>query len=631
MNSWYIVTLNRYTGGSQASLHYATKSMSLGASHDILAGKFVEGRVADPGVIGSWLWGERATRGPRELQHGSLVLFNADGALDGFIGYAMHECLVRIRRYTDADPNNGTDVFIGSAEQVEVDEKTVTVLFREPAFVLQRSIFSHYYLGDNALPAGLEGNADLLGKPKPRIFGYCKNVKPVLVNSSRLVYQASVDTLRLDNTPALRPFSVYDKRVALTAGVARTIAQMQAGDSTQSVTSTSATTDLMLVASTSAHVSGDVVTLTNPPAASPAISTSTYYYVGVADGTHYSLHTNQADALTGANKVNLTNTGGSTATLHFNLTLPGVYDWCNSSDATYPGFFVRLGSAPVGDVTMDLEQPCHYSAGVMNTTTPSGVDYVLQAIIEDAKPGTSLAGTPASGAGIYEVGAYLDSEITTLEVAETVAASIGLSWRIDATYTPPATTVWTIHLFQMLYNQITGTPDLELTEDEILMDGDGPDAHMALRRVVSQDDDRGIPVHQVTVQYARCWTVQQLADLAGATTADQAFCVNEYRTEIGTNPGTLSTYPYSPDVTITTLLKTQTDAQNFAINVINLLATLRDMIEVDVHMDTLGDVGLADKVKVTVPRFGYGSGKSFRVIGAEYHLAEEVVTLTLWG
>ncbi|HXU04986.1 MAG TPA: hypothetical protein VN903_28695 [Polyangia bacterium] len=68
------------------------------------------------------------------------------------------------------------------------------------------------YAGSNVLPAGLEGVADLLGKPKPVCYGVVKNVPAPCVNTSKLIYQVSDSTINSVD-------AVYDRGIGLHVGL----------------------------------------------------------------------------------------------------------------------------------------------------------------------------------------------------------------------------------------------------------------------------------------------------------------------------------------------------------------------------------------------------------------------------
>jgi hypothetical protein len=66
----------------------------------------------------------------------------------------------------------------------------------------------------------------------------------------------------------------------------------------------------------------------------------------------------------------------------------------------------------------------------------------------------------------------------------------------------------------------------------------------------------------------------------------------------------------------------------------------RDFIEIDTPLyppppnapsDLISAIDLNSTVQVVVPRFGYDSGKNFRVIGMQYDARLKILTLSLWG
>jgi hypothetical protein len=67
------------------------------------------------------------------------------------------------------------------------------------------------YAGNNALPDGVEGVADIAKSPKPLLYGQVFNIAPIMVNSSKLTYQINDGAIQSVG-------NVYDKGIALTAG-----------------------------------------------------------------------------------------------------------------------------------------------------------------------------------------------------------------------------------------------------------------------------------------------------------------------------------------------------------------------------------------------------------------------------
>jgi hypothetical protein len=88
----------------------------------------------------------------------------------------------------------------------------VYLTVRSMSEVLTRNHVNNKFAGNNSLPAGVEGVAgDIKGNVKPRVFGSVLNATPVLVNTSRLIYQFSDrDTATVS--------AVYDKGASITLG-----------------------------------------------------------------------------------------------------------------------------------------------------------------------------------------------------------------------------------------------------------------------------------------------------------------------------------------------------------------------------------------------------------------------------
>lgn len=97
------------------------------------------------------------------------------------------------------------------------DASQVTFRWRDAvANLVDLTAQYHQYLGNNALPNGVEGVADLLGQYKAVIVGICLNVTLACVNTSQPLYQLS-DNLCVNESR----FVVYDKGAIVTKGTAR--------------------------------------------------------------------------------------------------------------------------------------------------------------------------------------------------------------------------------------------------------------------------------------------------------------------------------------------------------------------------------------------------------------------------
>jgi hypothetical protein len=161
-------------------------------------------RIKQPSAMTRDAFDAGTTQGRTRVGYGDLVLLNGDGLLDGIKDYGLDGRPIVIRRGAPnaVYPGGFQTVLVGTMEQPEVTTDLVTVKLRDRQAELEVALQPTKYLGDNALPAGLEGVAsDLKGKPKPLCYGVVKNVPAVLVNSAKLIYQvhdgavASVDAV----------------------------------------------------------------------------------------------------------------------------------------------------------------------------------------------------------------------------------------------------------------------------------------------------------------------------------------------------------------------------------------------------------------------------------------------------
>jgi hypothetical protein len=155
-----------------------------------------------------------ATFGVSEAAFGQLELVNIDGALDAWANDGVSGRDVTIRRGSDAAayPSGFSTIFKGVQASIEASFNRLNITFSDRQASLQKPLQTNFFAGNNSLPNGLEGVADLKGKPKPRIYGRCKKVPLQIINTSRLIYQVS------DQQAAVS--AVDDGGLALTAGAA---------------------------------------------------------------------------------------------------------------------------------------------------------------------------------------------------------------------------------------------------------------------------------------------------------------------------------------------------------------------------------------------------------------------------
>ena len=159
---------------------------------------------------------------------------------------------------------------------------------------------------------------------------------------------------------------------------------------------------------------------------------------------------------------------------------------------------------------------------------------------------------------------------------------------------PSGTPVATIRLFE--YPNVAGLNDFAIKK---------------LERLVSNDEGRGVPSWQITVNYLRMWAVQSGDELAGSVTeADKAKYSREYRSVTVEDASIKTQFPLAGTMTVDTLLTTEADAQALAEHLLSLFGVRRDLFRLKASYDVplAGAVDLGDVVKVYHPRFGLSGG-----------------------
>jgi hypothetical protein len=209
----YLAEIVAYDPGvpGAVTLRYATRGFVTGPA-ETPANTIYDYRLKQPVNVTRDCFASGTTSGASRVGFGDLVLLNPDGVLDALAGYGFDGRAVTIRHATadsPAFPGDFTTVFVGTMEQATCGMDEVTIRLRDRQYETQVPLQTSFYLGDNALPAGLEGTADdLKGKPKPVCLGTVSNVPAPCVNTSKLIYQVN------DGAVASIP-NVYDRGIGL--------------------------------------------------------------------------------------------------------------------------------------------------------------------------------------------------------------------------------------------------------------------------------------------------------------------------------------------------------------------------------------------------------------------------------
>lgn len=138
---------------------------------------------------------------------GQVELLNTDGGLDYLADYAVDGRTMTVRKI---DGGSAVVYLTATVERMTFSGGRVTFTLRDPLAMLDDAIATDLYAGNNTLPNGVEGTADDIGGTrKPLVFGSVVNATPVLVNTSKLIYQ-------VHNGSDVTVTAVRDRGVALT-------------------------------------------------------------------------------------------------------------------------------------------------------------------------------------------------------------------------------------------------------------------------------------------------------------------------------------------------------------------------------------------------------------------------------
>lgn len=274
------------------------------------------------------------------------------------------------------------------------------------------------------------------------------------------------------------------------------------------------------------------------------------------------------------------------------------------------GGYFRLGTIPVGQITADVTQ----GSAASDRTVGQIVNSIVQNVGGIASGDVSSSDiTALDTANSSVVGVYVDSETTINSVLDELSNSVGAWWGFDNT--------GKFRIKQLVIP--SGTSVATFTDTEII----------SIERSGTSDYGKGIPAYRIKLQYEKYYTTQD-SDLAGSVTdARRAIIKEQYRNVTSTDSAIQTQHKLAPEVPITTLLTSASDAQTESDRLLTIYKVRRDRLDVKVRIDStvLSVIDMGVVVTVTLPRFGYTAGKQFRVIGIQPDLRLNTLELTLWG
>jgi hypothetical protein len=180
-----------YYDGTEKTLYVGTHGYTTQPT-DTPANIFFEPWIESPMLFAQNAWtadGVTSRSGSGELRlintEGQLN-FMADCAIDGRAFRMM--CAYENDTYATFRTNT---ILAGTMAVPQWEDDLLIIQLRDKQAIIDQPIQSAIYLGNNILPNGIEGGADLESKRKPLLFGRVFNISPIPVNTSLLIYQVS--------------------------------------------------------------------------------------------------------------------------------------------------------------------------------------------------------------------------------------------------------------------------------------------------------------------------------------------------------------------------------------------------------------------------------------------------------
>lgn len=155
------------------------------------AGTFYVPRIENPALFTRSMSG--ALGGKVTNSIGELTLINPDGALDA-IGNDYFDGRTLTLKYGDSTQSYAsfTTILVATIETVALEKDRISLRLRDKSTVLDQTFSTAKYGGTNTLPTGVDGTPDdIKDQSKPMIFGRIALMNPVLVNTSKLIYQVN--------------------------------------------------------------------------------------------------------------------------------------------------------------------------------------------------------------------------------------------------------------------------------------------------------------------------------------------------------------------------------------------------------------------------------------------------------
>lgn len=239
----YLVEMSPYdpATGAQTALRFATRAFTTQPG-DTPANAWFEPCVQSPPIFSRSLARDGALSGRSFPDMGVITFANASGLLDGWgnLNFDGRDVTVKLglegAAYTDFQV-----VFSGLMAEPSITRLGVSLPVTDRQGALDKPLQATLFAGTG----GMEGGADLKGKPKPVCLGEVKNIVPIPVDTTARIYQchdgainaitAVYDNGKLLATPANYTVDLAAGTFTLTAAPGGLITADVQGDATGGV------------------------------------------------------------------------------------------------------------------------------------------------------------------------------------------------------------------------------------------------------------------------------------------------------------------------------------------------------------------------------------------------------------
>lgn len=186
----YLADLNITNSvGVPLTLYYSTgKTRTIGGISYVA-------KISQPAFLGQSISIDSSIGGAISSSIGELILTNSKRDLDYLKTYIFEGKTLIVYSY-DTVSLVKTQILSQTIEQAAFEWTQISVRLENKSASLDVPIQTKKYLGTNVLPDGVEGVIDLKDKLKPILFGRVNNITPVLVNTSKLIYQISSEPIQ---------------------------------------------------------------------------------------------------------------------------------------------------------------------------------------------------------------------------------------------------------------------------------------------------------------------------------------------------------------------------------------------------------------------------------------------------